>query len=293
MKSKALILLVSIVIGTEQLYAQNDTINRKRLNTVLAVEGTGYLAIMSGLYYLWYKDEPSSGFHTIDDNASWMQMDKVGHSVTSYYTGRMGYQALRWSGVSRKKSIWYGGTVGLFFLTSVEVLDGFSASWGYSWGDVGANTLGTGLFIAQQLAWDDQRMLLKYSYHESDYAALRPNLLGENFVQRTIKDYNGQTYWLSTNIASFLGEETKFPKWLNFAVGYGADGMVGSKENQYNTDIQRYRQYYFSLDVDLTRIKTNNKFLKTFFNAFGFLKFPMPTIEFNQFGKTKFYPIYF
>lgn len=275
------------------MHAQLDTLNKKRLTTVLAVEGTGYLGIMSGLYYLWYKDEPSSGFHTLNDNTSWEQMDKVGHSVTSYYVGKVGYEALRWSGVSRKKSIWYGGTVGLFFLTSVEVLDGFSASWGYSWGDVGANTLGTGLFIGQQLAWDEQRMLLKFSFHGSDYADLRPKLLGENFVQRTIKDYNGQTYWLSTNIASFMGENTKFPKWLNFAVGYGADGMVGSIENSYHPDIQRYRQYYVGLDIDLTRIKTNNKFLNTFLSAFGFIKFPMPTIEFNQNGTTKFYPVYF
>lgn len=289
-KSILLILLISFSLN---LYSQQDTLNKKRLTQVILVESAGYTGIMGGLYYLWYKDEPSSGFHTLNDNSSWMQMDKVGHAVTSYYVGRAGYEALKWSGVDRKKSIWYGGTLGLFFLTSVEVLDGFSASWGYSWGDVGANTAGAALFIGQQLAWDDQRMLLKFSFHNSDYADLRPKLLGEDFIQRSIKDYNGQTYWLSTNIASFLGDDTNFPKWLNVAVGYGADGMVGSIENQYHPDIRRYRQYYLSLDIDLTRIKTKSKFLNTLLGAFGFLKFPLPTIEFNQGGNTKFYAIYF
>ncbi len=274
-------------------FSQQDTLNPKRLKTVLGLEAAAYTGVMSGLYYLWYKDAPSSGFHTLNDNSSWMQMDKVGHSVTSFYVGKAGYEALRWSGVSRKKSIWYGGTFGLFFLTSVEVLDGFSASWGYSWGDVGANTFGTTLFIAQQLAWDESRIILKYSYHETRYAKLRPKLLGENLIQRSIKDYNGQTYWMSANIASFLGENTKFPKWLNVAVGYGADGMVGSIENPDHPEIVRHRQYYLSLDIDLTRIKTKSKFANTILGAFGFIKFPMPTIEFNQGGGTKFYGLYF
>jgi hypothetical protein len=62
---------------------------------------------------------------------------------------------------------------------------------------------------------------------------LRPNVLGENFLQQTLKDYNGQTYWLSINVASFLSDDTRFPKWLNVAVGYGADGLIGGTENKF------------------------------------------------------------
>ena len=274
-------------------YSQLDTLNPKRLKTVIALESAAYVGIMTNLYILWYKDYEISGFRTINDNGSWNQMDKVGHTMTSYYVGMAGYEALRWSGVSKKRSLMYGGTMGLFFLTSVEVLDGFSKNWGYSWGDVAANTLGTGLFIGQQMAWNEQRVLFKFSFHETSYAKERPDLLGENFTQSIIKDYNGQTYWMSANIASFLGKETKFPKWLNFAVGYGSDGMSGSRENILLPDIKFSRQFYLSLDVDLTRIKTKSKFFNTVLGAFGFIKFPMPTIEFNEFGKTKFYGIYF
>ncbi len=273
--------------------AQQDTLNPKRLKTVIAVESAGYVGVMVNLYILWYADYESSGFHTLNDNSSWEQMDKVGHSMTSFYTGMAGYEALRWSGVSKNKSIWYGGTLGFFFLTSVEVLDGFSENWGYSWGDVGANALGTGIFIGQQMAWNEQRVLLKFSYHNTEYAALRPGFLGENTMESIIKDYNGQTYWASANIASFLGKDTKFPKWLNLAVGYGAHGMTGSIENLSHPEIERYKQYYVSLDIDLTRIKTKSKFANTLLGAFGFIKFPLPTIEFNQGGTTKFYGVYF
>lgn len=274
-------------------YTQQDSVNIKRLKTVIATETIGYTGAMAGLYTLWYKNEPSSSFHTFNDNKEWMQMDKIGHGVTSYYVGMAGYEVLKWSGVSRKKSIWYGGTLGLFFLTSVEVFDGYSSAWGFSWGDVAVNTAGSGLFIAQQLAWDEQRVLLKYSYHKSKYANLRPDLFGENLVQNALKDYNGQTYWASANIASFLGKNNTFPKWLNLAVGYGADGMVGAFNNTFDPTIIRQRQYYLSLDIDLTRIKTKNKFANTVLGAFGFIKFPLPTIEFNERGNTKFYGYYF
>lgn len=275
------------------MFAQQDTINNKRLKTLIVAETVGYTATMTGLYTLWYKDVPSSSFHFFNDNDEWLQMDKIGHGVTAYYVGFAGYEALKWSGISEKKSVWYGGTLGLFLLTSVEVFDGFSSDWGFSWGDVAVNTAGSGFFIAQQLAWQEQRVLLKYSFHQTEYSEKRPNLLGENLAQNMLKDYNGQTYWMSANIASFLGEESKFPKWLNVAVGYGGDGMLGAFSNNVFPKIERKRQYYLSLDVDLTRIKTKSKFANTVLGAFGFLKFPLPTVEFNSKSTTNFYWLYF
>ncbi len=286
-------IIVFFLLFGVSLNAQHDTLNKKRLTALIVTESVGYTGAMTGLYSLWYKNEPSSSFHTFNDNAEWLQMDKVGHGMSCYYIGMAGYHSLRWAGVNKNKSLWYGGTLGLFLMTSVEIFDGYSSAWGFSWGDVGMNTLGTGIFMAQQAVWDEQRILLKYSYHKSDYVDLRPELLGENLIQNTLKDYNGQTYWASANIASFLGEGNKFPKWLNFAVGYGADGMVGAFDNSAYPNIKRYRQYYLSLDIDLTRIKTKSKFFNTVLGAFGFLKFPLPTLEFNQGGDTKFYAFYF
>jgi hypothetical protein len=37
-----------------------------------------------------------------------------------------------------------------------------------------------------------------------------------------------KTYWLSVNLHSF-SKAQKIPKWLNLAIGYGADGMITGK----------------------------------------------------------------
>jgi hypothetical protein len=50
----------------------------------------------------------------------------------------------------------------------------------------------------------------------------------------------------------------------------------------------RHRQYYASIDIDVTKIKTSWPLLNGFFKVFGFLKVPAPTVEFNQGGKTHF-----
>jgi len=287
------IISLLILFSVAHVQAQQDTLNPKRLKTVIAAESIIYGGAMTGLYSLWYKDVPSSSFHFFNDNQQWNQMDKVGHGVTSYYIGKAGYEVLKWSGVNNKKSVWYGGSLGLFFLTSVEIFDGYSSNWGFSWGDVAINTAGTGLFIGQQLAWNEQRILLKYSFHQSEYWQERPKVLGETFMQQSIKDYNGQTYWLSTNIASFLGKESKFPKWLNFAIGYGADGMIEGSPYKLYPNANRIRQYYISLDVDLTRIKTKSKVVNALLGTFGFIKFPMPTVEFNSNNIVKLHGFYF
>jgi hypothetical protein len=54
--------------------------------------------------------------------------------------------------------------------------------------------------------------LLQNSLHLTDYASKRPDVLGSN-LERTIKDYNGQTYWLSVNLHSFF-KQSKIPNGL-------------------------------------------------------------------------------
>ena len=274
-------------------FKKSDSLNTKRRNAVIITETSLALGALIALDKLWYSGHARSNFHFINDNNQWKQLDKMGHIMTSYSIGKIGMEVLDWSGVRKKDQLIYGATFGFTFLTAVEILDGFSQKWGASWGDVLANASGTGLLIGQELLWDEQRISLKYSFHKTEYANTRPNKLGDNFLQQALKDYNGQTYWLSANIWSFA-KDSNFPKWLNVALGYGAEGMLYGETkptNQFTQD--SYRQFYLSLDIDLTKIKTNSKFLKTLFSTINFIKIPAPALEFDTKGRIKFHYLHF
>ncbi|TMI66364.1 MAG: DUF2279 domain-containing protein [Bacteroidetes bacterium] len=280
---------------------------KKRTRIVIGANVVGYGAVMIGLYNSWYKDYPQSSFHTINDWHEWKQMDKVGHMYSAYIESRASMELWRWTGIDRKKRIWIGGMSGAFYQTAIEVLDGFSEQWGWSWYDFSANILGSGILVAQELAWDDQRIKLKFSYHKKNYSDPQlqertEELFGTSAPERFLKDYNGQTYWASANFKSFF-PKSNLPPWLGVSVGYGAEGLFGAEENVdtdesgnviFNrTDVPRRRQWYIAPDIDLSKIKTNSKTLKFFLTVLSAFKFPAPTLELNPGGKTKFYFLYF
>ncbi len=270
----------------DAFFTISDTLNQKRRKAVLITEATAVSGALIGLNQLWYADYDRSKFHTINDNNEWLQMDKVGHAFTSYQMGRAGAMLLRWSGASKKDQLLYGATLGFGFLSAVEVLDGYSKEWGFSWGDIIANAAGTGLYVGQELLWEEQRISLKFSFHNTRYAAMNSDKLGSTFLEQILKDYNGQTYWLSVNLHAFF-KDSKFPKWLDVAVGYGGEGMLGGLEvvdNQLLTNTSRYRQYYLSFDVNLDKINPKSKVLKSVFSVFSTIKIPFPALEMSKKG---------
>ena len=274
--------------GASSIVTSDSTWWNKK-HSVLVGNSFAYAGSMYGLYNLWYKDYPLTKFHFHNDNRDWNQMDKVGHAYSCYYEGVVGIDMLKWAGYSHKTASILGGSYGFFIQTGIEVFDGFSKEWGASYGDLIANTMGTALVVSQSLAWDEQRIWMKLSYQPTNLATIRPELLGSSHLERLFKDYNGQTYWLSGNIHSFLKEESKFPKWLNVAIGYGINGFVSADDNvfvrdnlTYNyTNIPQTRQFYLSPDIDLTRIQTNNKALKISLRLLNCIKFPLPGLAYQ------------
>lgn len=278
-----------------QFLKPSDTLNTSRRNAVIISEASLATLSLIALDQLWYKDYPRSKFHTINDNNEWLQVDKFGHIFSAYQIGKFGAQTLKWSGVSKEDQLIYGATLGFAFLGVVEVFDGFSEEWGFSWGDIAANGVGTGLFVGQELLWNEQRIIMKYSFHQTQYASQSPDVLGDGLTQEFLKDYNGQTYWLSVNLHSFF-KESKIPKWFNVAFGYGAEGMVSDNSDansNFNQNTEPYRQFYFSLDIDLSRIQTNSHVLKTIFDVFNMIKVPFPAVEFNGKNGITLHGIYF
>jgi hypothetical protein len=279
---------------------------RKRTLAMTGLHVGLYTGTLLLLNEAWYKDYPRSKFHMFNDWDEWLQMDKAGHVWSAYQLSRVSYAGWRWTGMPEKKAVWLGGISGFGFQTVVEILDGFSEEWGWSWGDFGANFVGSSLFVGQHLAWKEERISLKFSFHKMTYHDPQLNersneLYGSSLPERMLKDYNGQTYWLSANLKSFC-KQSKLPPWLNVAVGYGATGMFGGTNNIWTdpetgvtidrSDIQRSRQWYLAPDIDFTRIKTNRKWMRSLFYALNAIKLPAPTLMFSK-GKMTVHGFYF
>lgn len=282
--------------SVDSFFKPSDSLNKSRRNTLVVSEAAVSSIALIGLNQLWYADYPHSNLHSINDNQEWLQMDKLGHLFSAYHLGTFGANALQWSGCTKKSQVLYGSTLGLAFMTTVEVFDGYSSQWGFSWGDMAANATGTSLFISQELLWKEQRIVPKFSFHTTSFSADRPQVLGSSFAQQILKDYNGQTYWLSANLHSFF-KRSKTPIWLNIAIGYGGDGMISGTENFKDSDLypkyNRTRQFYLSLDADLTKIQTKSHLLKTIFSVFNSIKIPAPTIEISNVTGFRFHYLYF
>lgn len=289
--------MILFLTVTTALQAQTidttHTFNKKRFTFLATSSGVTYTGGMALLGSIWYKDQLSSEFKFFDDNSEWRGIDKVGHMYTSFHVSNAAVRVLKWTGTSRKKSILYGGFTGAALMIPIEILDGFSDEYGASWGDLTANTAGSVLVVTQHLLWDEIRITPKFSYHETSYAPMRPNTLGGSTMERFIKDYNGQTYWLSFNIAS-LAHLDRFPKWLNVSVGYGAREMLYALPSE-NSD-NGYRSYargLLSLDIDFNRIKTKHSFLRGLFRGLNMLHVPFPALEYNERNGFQFHPLYF
>jgi uncharacterized protein YfiM (DUF2279 family) len=289
-----LLFIVLLMIYSQTSYGNdsalinnNDSISYfKRQKLCIGIGIGGTVLTHAALYQLWYRGYASQSFTFINDNKEWMQMDKAGHAFSAYYLSYTGIESAKWAGVSAKNQ-WKWGLMGVIFQTPIEVFDGFSQGWGASTGDLIANTVGSALCIGQEALWQDQFIKLKFSYSPSQYAALRPNTLGNSLQTSLLKDYNAQTYWLTYSPL----KKTKVA-YLGLALGMGANGLIGGYENKWfdksskqqidRTDLLRYRQYYLALDFDFTKLKTKSKALKKVFFVLNCIKVPSPTLEWSQ-----------
>lgn len=297
------------------------TFDKKRF-WVSAGTGTAiYTGVSFALWHAWYKDYPIGEFRTFNDMPEWRGVDKAGHLFSTWMEANFIFHGAQWTGMDRRKAMWTGVGVGMGLQATVEIMDGFSEEWGFSWGDMAFNTLGAASFALQEMAWQDQRIVFKVSGDRPNYPTdpiystnggfqttldeRAAELYGTLPQEALLKDYNALKVWVSFNVHSFLpeGKQNRFPKWLNLALGYGAGNLYGGFENKWESDegvefflddatYPRFTQFLLSPDVDLTRIPTRKRWLKFALGIINVFKIPAPALEVNTMGEVNFHPLF-
>ncbi len=286
--------------------AQEKTKKSTKRNKLIIV-GATHAVTMGVMFYglnkAWYEGYPRTSFHTRSDMDVWNQVDKLGHSYSGYALAGILTDVYSWTGIKKRDAVLIGAASSLAFLSIIEYMDAHSVQWGFSYGDMGANIIGAGLFAGQELLWDEQRIQLKFSYwgksYDPFYQYVAEKRFGTGQGERMLKDYNSQTYWLSVGVHQF--GVSWWPKWLNVALGYGADQMYGANYNSWTDEngvavdanhIPRERQFFISPDINLSVIETNSGFLNAVFDRL-YIKIPAPALEINSENGVRFHAFHF
>ncbi|MBI1837164.1 MAG: DUF2279 domain-containing protein [Flavobacteriia bacterium] len=287
--------LIGFVFNQNQICYPSDTLSKKRFIASSSIITSTWIGGTIALNNIWYSNFSTSKFHVFNDSKEWLQMDKTGHLYTTNKLAVLISNNMKWCGIKPLKAVVIGSSVAFGFQTTLEILDGKSNGWGFSWSDMTANTTGLILFSSQELMWKEQRIILKFSAHHTPYAQLRPDVLGHNFQERLLKDYNGQSYWMSFNLKSFI-PRLNIPPWICFALGYSIDQKIIGNQNTYfeptsGQTLYASRKFLFSLDIDFSKIPIKNRCLKSIIRQFNYIKIPFPTLIFshNKFSGHGFY----
>jgi uncharacterized protein YfiM (DUF2279 family) len=294
---KIVVFVFFLICQTIQAQSIDSLKQAKRHRSVyLTTTLSMYTVSNIALYKTWYEPYSTGKFHAFNDQKEWFGMDKTGHFITSWWISSFIKETAEMSGFNHRQAKWMGIIYPTVFMTSVEVMDGFSNGWGFSTADLLANFSGIGFAYLQSEAPFFDQFNLKYSWNPGELAQYRPNLLGRNVPERMLKNYNEQTYWLSVPLSVV---HKKIPNWLCISIGYGANGMLGAKTNVWEEGnqlfdysmIERERQFSLSLDLDLRKIKIKGKAWKLFTSTFRWLKIPAPALHFNSKSGFEFSPI--
>ncbi len=259
-----------------------------------------YALTLVWLSSVWYQGY--IGFHFFNDLFEWEYLDKLGHFFASFHLGLFFYKVLgnseNLNSSLQKKWICFSGFI---LLLPIEILDGFSLNYGASPADLLANGLGS-VFCYLHVSFKlISNTLPKFSFHTTAFSIIRPDLLGSSVFQQTLKDYNGQTYWLSVDPNKILNTKI-LPSWLLLSIGYGAEGLLGGHDNEWQakdgnvidySNVTRTKRVFISVDINADYFRSKNKWFNYLFAPFVLIKFPAPAIEINFERGIILHPIYF
>ncbi|MBX2976819.1 MAG: DUF2279 domain-containing protein [Ignavibacteriaceae bacterium] len=268
-KNKQILLIISFILLTRVGFAQHETdsINYYRLGLVSGVTVIGFYYGQAFNKNLWWKGEKSS-FH-FEWDYDWkyaLGSDKFGHFYFPYLSTKLYSQALEWSGLSEKKSLYYSALLAFSYQTFIEVKDGYSKQWGFSWGDFTANTFGALYPILQYHNPILNNFSPKISFHPS-------NRFKNGSHSVIIDDYESTYDWLSINIRELSGGVVKeyLPSFINLAIGHSVKNLDSPSGGNH--------EFFIGLDWNLEELPGNHPILKFLKKNLNYYRFPAPVVK--------------
>ncbi|MBS4029342.1 MAG: DUF2279 domain-containing protein [Ignavibacteriales bacterium] len=256
---------------SENTFSISDSVQTEKheinLTRLAFVSGTAATFIVAGHiqnYDAWWKGDDKVHFHTGDaDGRKVLHADKLGHNYFSFVMSDVVSHSFIWSGVERKNSFFYGGSIALLFQLYVEVEDGTHPELGFSVGDAIADVTGSYFPLMQ----NEYPFLKNITWK---YSVIKTGNVGP--IHKTvIDDYESQYFWLSAKLPQMIfGSENFFSKFFNIAIGY-------SVKNIYVQN--KHSEIYLALDYDFEAIPLEGSFVNSVKHVLNYFHFPSPMIR--------------
>ena len=267
-----LIFLFLIAYNTAFSQSLKDTVYKKEINYIkLSLVGGITIGVFIYGYALqnnlWWKGDKSE-FHFVwkQDWVYALGEDKYGHFFFPYLVSNIYSQALEWSGFDEEKSLWYSSSFALAYETFVEIRDGFSKQWGFSWGDFTADALGSAYPILQHKIPILKNFNFKISFYPSDRFKH-----GSNKV--IFDDYESTYDWLSINVHNLLPKNIRrfYPAFINLTVGHSVEKLDNLGGGNH--------RFYIGIDWNMEALPGSGWFWKLLKRNLNYYHFPSPVIQ--------------
>lgn len=244
-----------------------DTISTSKLLVLSGVSAGAFVYAYGIENSMWWKGEKSS-FHsnwTNDWNAS-LGADKIGHFYFGYLLSNLYNLGFQWVGYKKNKSLLYSGIISFSYQTFLEIRDGFSKKYGFSWGDFGANFLGSFFPYLKNKYPLFSAVSFKISYDASER-------FKKNSNEYIIDDYESTYHWITFDINKIFPVSNKigFPDFLDLSIGHSVKGL--------NFGEKRKHEFFIGLDWDWDSIPTNIPIISDLLKIINLYHLPAPTIK--------------
>jgi len=229
----------------DSLSSFNDWPRKKKVVAlnVAAVSTTVLAGAASWDYYSSsFKFEDEGWF---DPDTKYGGADKLGHAYSAYVLTSAYNSIYRKWGYSDEKAI-LGGALSSWSLTTlIELGDGFSKNYGFSWEDETMNTLGVGLaYLRHRYPTLKETFDFRTEWFPSP--AFRHGDRLDPFT-----DYSGQKYLIALKPDGFLKTDNSLIKAVEIHFGYYTRGYLQEDRRHFSSE-NRYT--YFAVGLNMTYI---------------------------------------
>lgn len=243
---------------------------------VAAVFVGGNAVLYDYMRNAWWTGERSDGFFF---NADWDEdfrdQDKFGHAHGGYHLARFGAAFLRSACMSKPKAVAWSAVYAAAFQLQIEIFDARFEKYGFSYPDLLANTLGTGLAVLHELHPHTRAIKPTISYARTAALRNRENIPGE---LRPSLDYSGQTYWLSADVNAMLPPSAKpyWPSFLRVSAGHSITDWIDPRTG---ANLRAKRKLLLTIDFDPEKLPGENRIWKTFKRNLSYIHLPSPALQ--------------